>query len=87
MLLAWLAVSEAVTTWAGAKTLMLTSPVVVLIAWGAIAALRAASPRAPARAAATLGALAIAGGFSSPTPSSTTARTSPPRPATRSWRR
>lgn len=62
MLLAWLAVSEAVTTWAGAKTLMLTSPVVVLIAWGAIAALRAASPRAPARTAATLGALAIAGG-------------------------
>jgi hypothetical protein len=62
MLLAWLAVSESVTTWAGAKTLMLTSPVVVLLAWGAIAALRAFSPRAPTRAAATLGALAIAGG-------------------------
>jgi hypothetical protein len=62
MLLAWLAVSESVTTWAGAKTLMLTSPVVVLLAWGAIAALWAASPRAPARAAAALGALAIAAG-------------------------
>jgi hypothetical protein len=62
MLLTWLAVSQSVTTWAGAKTLMLTSPVVVLLAWGGLAALRASSPRAPARTAATLGALAIAAG-------------------------
>jgi hypothetical protein len=62
MLLAWLAVSESVTTWAGAKTLMLTSPVVVLLAWGGVAALRAYSPRALAFTAASLLALAIAGG-------------------------
>jgi hypothetical protein len=50
MLLAWFAVGELVTTWAGAKTLMLTSPVVVLLAWGGVAALRhASSDRAPAR--------------------------------------
>jgi hypothetical protein len=39
MLLAWLIVSLSVTTWAGAKTLMLTSPVVLLLAWGGVAAL------------------------------------------------
>ncbi len=62
MLLAWLLVSETVTTWAGAKTLMLTSPVVVLLAWAGVAALRAAPPRAPLRATAWLLGLAIAGG-------------------------
>jgi len=41
MLLAWLVVSVSVTTWAAAKTLMLTSPVVVLLTWGAVAALLA----------------------------------------------
>jgi hypothetical protein len=62
MLLAWLAVNESVTTWAGAKTLMLTSPVVLLLAWAGIAALRTSSPRSLARASAWLGALAIGGG-------------------------
>ena len=62
MLLAWLVLSEAVTTWASAKTLMLTSPVVLLLAWGGVAALRASPPRAPLRAVALLLALAIAGG-------------------------
>ncbi|MCW3069875.1 MAG: hypothetical protein JWL67_2500, partial [Solirubrobacterales bacterium] len=62
MLLAWLGVSESVTTWAGAKTLMLTSPVVMLLAWGGIAALRESSPRGLAQAAGWLGAVAIAGG-------------------------
>jgi hypothetical protein len=44
-LLAWLVVSRTVTTWAEAKALMLTSPVVVLLVWGGVAALLA-SPRA-----------------------------------------
>jgi hypothetical protein len=62
MLLVWLGVSEAVTTWAGAKTLMLTSPVLALLAWGGVAALRAHSTRALAGATGLLLALVIAGG-------------------------
>jgi hypothetical protein len=62
MLLAWLAVSESVTTWAGAKTLMLTSPVVMLLAWGGVAALRVSSLPLLSRAGVWLPALAIAGG-------------------------
>jgi hypothetical protein len=62
MLLAWLVVSLSVTTWAGAKTLMITSPVVLLLAWGGVAAVRGRSPRGPSRGVAWLGALAIAGG-------------------------
>ncbi len=62
MLLAWLGVSEAVTTWASAKTLMLTSPAVVLLAWGGVAALRASALRPISRAAVWVAALAIAGG-------------------------
>jgi len=68
MLLAWLAVSTFVTTWASAKTLMLTSPAVVLLAWGGVASLRraAACGRSPSRSiallAASLLALALAGG-------------------------
>jgi hypothetical protein len=77
MLIAWLAVGASATTWVKAKTLMLTSPVVVLAAWGAVAALRgtstwragaargaargAGAARAGAVAAALL-ALALAGG-------------------------
>ncbi len=45
MLLVWLAVSEFVTAWANAKTLMLTSPVVVLLAWGGVAGLRSSPLR------------------------------------------
>jgi hypothetical protein len=44
-LLAWLVVSLSVTTWAQAKTLMLTSPVVVLLAWAGLGALARAAPR------------------------------------------
>ncbi|HYM56007.1 MAG TPA: hypothetical protein VES97_11630, partial [Solirubrobacteraceae bacterium] len=44
MLLAWLAVSELVTTWAGAKTLMLTSPVLLLLSWGGVSALQRPAP-------------------------------------------
>jgi hypothetical protein len=62
MLLAWLAVSELVSTWGGAKTLMLTSPVVVLMAWGGVAALRALPRRWVAAPSAALLSLALAGG-------------------------
>ncbi len=61
-LLAWLIVTESVTTWASAKTLMLTSPVVVLLAWGGVAALRELRPRALAGAAAGLLAAALLAG-------------------------
>jgi hypothetical protein len=72
-LLASLLVGETVTTWAEAKTLVLSSPLVVLLAWGGVAALlagRAAgashAPRRSAgrstRVAAALLALALAGG-------------------------
>jgi hypothetical protein len=57
-LLASLVVSESVATWADAKALVLTSPVVVLLAWAGVGALRA---RVRAAAAAPL-ALALAGG-------------------------
>jgi hypothetical protein len=60
MLLAWLVVSQSVTTWASAKTLMLTSPVVVLLAWGGVALLRSRPSGAAALAAAGL-ALVLAG--------------------------
>jgi len=62
MLLVWLLVSRSVTTWAGAKTLMLTSPVVVLAAWGGVAWLRAFSRRTLSWLAAGALALALAGG-------------------------
>ncbi len=63
MLVAWLVVSELVTTWGGAKTLMLTSPAVVLMAWGGVAALKAlVASRWLAGALAALLSLALAGG-------------------------
>ncbi len=70
MLLVWIALSRYSTTWVSAKSLMITSPLVVLPAWGAIATLqgsawRAGRLRVPAfgaRPAAVLLALALAGG-------------------------
>jgi hypothetical protein len=70
MLLAWLLVTRLVTTWANAKTLVLTSPAVLLLAWTGVAGLkglpgRARTVRRPppiAQVAAVLLALAIAGG-------------------------
>jgi hypothetical protein len=62
MLIAWLAIDHWVTSWGSAKTLMLTSPVVVLLAWGALAALQALPRRAISLTAATLLALALTGG-------------------------
>jgi hypothetical protein len=60
--LAWLAVNESVTAWAAAKTLMLTSPVVVLMAWGGVAALGALPLRRVGFAAACVLAFALGGG-------------------------
>jgi hypothetical protein len=57
----WLALTAHGTTWADGKALMLTSPVIVLLAWAGVAALRA-SFRGVLRPAALLLALALAGG-------------------------
>jgi hypothetical protein len=40
MVFVWLALDRSATTWANAKTLMLTSPAVMLMAWAGIAAVR-----------------------------------------------
>jgi hypothetical protein len=58
VLIVWLALSEYSTTWVAAKTLMLTSPVVAVLAWGGVATLRSST----LRLAAPLMALALAGG-------------------------
>ncbi|HEY2718469.1 MAG TPA: hypothetical protein VGI52_02475, partial [Solirubrobacteraceae bacterium] len=62
-LLAWLVLSRTATTWVDAKALVLTSPVLVLLAWGGVGALLSirsgdrpsaiARPRALRRASAT----------------------------------
>jgi len=57
-LMVWLAFTVFATTWVNAKALMLTSPVVVLLAWAGVAALRASR----LRAAGPLLALALAAG-------------------------
>jgi hypothetical protein len=54
----WLVLSKYATTWANAKTLMLTSPAVMLMAWAGIAAMRRSRPRI----AATLVAFLLVGG-------------------------
>jgi hypothetical protein len=59
MLVVWLALSEYSTTWVDAKTLMLTSPAIVILAWGGVAALRASR----LGVAAPLLALVLAGGM------------------------
>jgi hypothetical protein len=62
MLLAWLAISQWVSTWGSAKTLMLTSPVVVLLAWGGVGALRSVPRRAISLGLAGALSLALVGG-------------------------
>jgi hypothetical protein len=62
MLLVWLIVSRSVTTWAEAKTLVLTSPVVILLAWAGVGLTGALPSRLAAGATAGVLALAIAGG-------------------------
>lgn len=57
-LVVWGAITAYSTTWVDAKTLMLTTPVVVLVAWGGVAALRAS----PLRLAAPVLALVLFGG-------------------------
>jgi hypothetical protein len=65
MLLVWLIVSDYVTAWAGAKTLMLTSPVLVLLAWGGVAGLRASPLRvlAPVLALALVAAVLVSDAY------------------------
>ncbi len=55
-------VTHAVTTWGSAKTIMLTSPVVLLLAWGGVRAIATMPGRGAARLAAALAGLAIAAG-------------------------
>jgi hypothetical protein len=62
MLLVWLVVNENSTTWVSAKTLMLTSPVVVLLAWAGVAELAAAGRRRPFGPLAALLAVVLFGG-------------------------
>jgi hypothetical protein len=62
MLLAWAAIATAASTWAGAKTLMLTSPVVVLLVWGGVATLRSQPQRILSWGLAAALAAALAGG-------------------------
>jgi hypothetical protein len=62
MLLGCLVVVESVSAWGGAKTLMLSSPAVVLLAWAGVGALQALRPRALAIAGAgALGLVLTAG--------------------------
>lgn len=61
MLLVWLAVRASATTWADAKALMLTSPVLVLMAWAGLAALFGVRAGG-LRAIAAVLALALVGG-------------------------
>jgi hypothetical protein len=62
MLIVWVIVTEDSTTWVSAKTLMLTSPVVVLVAWGAVAAFVRARRRWLFRPVAAALALTLFGG-------------------------
>jgi hypothetical protein len=62
MLLTWLVVSHAVTTWGSAKTLVLTSPAVMLLAWAGVGVLAGLAPRALALGAAGVAAVAILAG-------------------------
>ncbi len=59
----WVGLTAYGTTWANGKALMLTSPVVVLLAWAGVAALRASTLSRPVlRPAALLLALVLVGG-------------------------
>jgi hypothetical protein len=61
-LLASFVISQAVSTWADAKTLVLSSPLVVLLVWAGVAALTSSRRIAPVRLAGVLAALALTGG-------------------------
>ena len=53
-LLAWLVLDRTATTWVDAKALVLSSPLVVLLAWAGVAALLDGRQRGPARGVAPL---------------------------------
>lgn len=61
-LLAWLAVTASATTWVAAKALVLTAPIVLLLAWGGVAALAGSRRLVAARVLAPLLALALVAG-------------------------
>ncbi len=61
MLLTWLAISQIVTTWAGAKTLVLTSPLVMVLVWGGVACLTGMRRRTVRIAGALAGLALLAG--------------------------
>jgi hypothetical protein len=63
MIAVGLALQLLASTWVGAKALLLTSPAVVLLAWGGFAALRSAANRPAPRAAALALAAALATGI------------------------
>jgi hypothetical protein len=63
MIAVGLALGLLASTWVGAKALLLTSPAVVLLAWGGFAALRSAANRPAPRAAAAALAVLLAGGI------------------------
>jgi hypothetical protein len=58
LVIVWLALAGLASTWANAKTLMLTSPAVMLMAWAGVAALRGSR----VRIAGLLAALLLVGG-------------------------
>ncbi|HWH12973.1 MAG TPA: hypothetical protein VG165_17765 [Solirubrobacteraceae bacterium] len=62
MLATWLALTAYGATWTDAKILMLTSPVVVLLAWGAVAATRSSRSRLARLILAPVLAAVLAGG-------------------------
>jgi hypothetical protein len=62
MLLVWLVLDHAATTWVEAKALVLSSPVVVLLACAGAGTIARAARSRPARALATALALALVGG-------------------------
>jgi hypothetical protein len=62
MIIGWVLVEHTVTTWGSAKTLMITSPVIMLLAWAGVAAIRSLPGRAAPRLAAALVAGVILAG-------------------------
>ena len=85
LIVVWLLLSKYATTWADAKTLVLTSPAAILMAWAGIAALRAPALRFARRP--LVARLRSSAACSSPTRSSTTAPTSRRPRAMKSSRR
>jgi hypothetical protein len=62
MLILWFVITQSASTWAAAKALMLTSPIVLLLAWGGVAALRSLPARALSWGLAGTLAVALGGG-------------------------